>query len=385
MEVVGEDLDNSTKSVTESESTTSIINTKTGKINSRNKQWDLMRAIGIIFVVWGHNYQPPFLFFPAFYFHLSLFFFISGYFFRPQTTFNDKLGYFFKKTRNQLLPYFALNLFFGLLTMWLRTMGINVGIDLNLESMFIAPFGRGDHFVLYLAAWFIFNLYFISIFADLVYQKNIKVNIGIVVLAFFLMLVFLDIGNKPDNSMWMVFIIRSVFGFGFFSIGYLFHLFEPRIQQFVIKPVSIVLLYLIVNVLQANFGNISYSIMFGNVSNSFVAVPVITSLCIILLVYAIAFYAIKIFRHNSFVYEIGRYSYSIMVWHLTLFFLVNVILYNISLIPFSALSDVYFRYQVEKLWLVYQIPAIIIPVLTARAYILMKQKTLALIFHKTSE
>ncbi|PJA90041.1 MAG: hypothetical protein CO136_03310, partial [Candidatus Levybacteria bacterium CG_4_9_14_3_um_filter_36_7] len=111
----------------------------TDAICSRNKQWDLMRAIGIIFVVWGHNYQPPFLFFPAFYFHLSLFFFISGYFFKPQTTIKNKVKYFIKKTRNQLLPYYVLNLFFGLLTMVLRPMNINLGIDLNFQSMFIAP------------------------------------------------------------------------------------------------------------------------------------------------------------------------------------------------------------------------------------------------------
>lgn len=346
----------------------------TNKINSRNKQFDLMRAIGIIFVVWGHNYQPPFLFFPAFYFHLSLFFFISGYFFKPQTTTRDKIKYFFRKTRNQLLPYFLLNLFFGLIVMWLRPVGINLGLDLNLETMFVAPFGRGDQFVLYLAAWFLFNLYFISIFAGLVYQKNIKVNIGIVLFALSMMIAFLNIGNNQNNSMWMVFLIRSIFGFGFFSLGYLFKLFEPRIQKFIIRPAIIVVLYLITNVLNANFGNISYSIMFGNVSNNLVIIPIITSICIILLVYTIAFYVRKILKQNSFIYKIGQYSFSIMVWHLTFFFLVNFILYKLSLIPYSALSDVYFRYKIEKLWLIYQIPAIIIPVMMAFVFNLAKQK-----------
>lgn len=348
----------------------------TDKINSRNKQWDLMRAIGIIFVVWGHNYQPPFLFFPAFYFHLSLFFFISGYFFKPQITIIDKTVYIFKKTRNQLLPYFAFNLFFGLITMWLRPMGINLGLNLSLESMFLAPFGRGDQFVLYLAAWFLFNLYFISIFAGLVYQKNIRVNIGIVILASIMMLIFLDIGNSPNNSVLMIFIIRSIFGFGFFSLGYLFRLFESQIQKLIVRPITIVILYLIVNVLNVNFGNISYSIMFGNVSNNSVVVPVLTSVCIILLVYVIAFYAIKMLKKNSLLYEIGRYSYSIMIWHLTFFFLVNFILYKLSLIPYSALSDVYFRYEIEKLWLIYQIPAIIIPVMMALGFNLARQRIL---------
>lgn len=346
-------------------------------INSRNKQLDLMRAIGILFVVWGHNYQPPFLFFPAFYFHMSLFFFISGYFFKPQVIIVDKIKYFVKKTRKLLLPYFVFNLFFGLLTMWLRPIGINLGGDLNFENLFIAPFGRGDQFALYLAAWFLFNLYLISIFAGLVYQKNIKINIGIIVLAFILMLVFLDIGNHPGNSMWMIFLSRSIFGFCFFSLGYLFHFFESRIYKFIIHPVNVVILYLIVNVLNAYFGNIWYSILFGNVSNNLVIVPVVTSLCIILLVYVLTFYIKKIINKNSFFYEIGEDSYAIMVLHLLLFFMVNVILYKLYLIPYAALSDVYYRYQIEKTWLIYQIPAIIVPILIVRSYRRVRKIVLA--------
>lgn len=348
------------------------------KVNSRNKQLDLMRAVAIVSVVWGHNYQPPFLFFPAFYFHISLFFFISGYFFRPQVTIKDKVQYFFKKTRNLLIPYLAFNLFFGLLTAWLRSVNIHLGADLNLESMFVAPFGGGDQFVLYLAAWFLFNLYFISIFAGLVFQKNVKVNIGIVVLAFIMMLVFLNNGKNPNNSMWTIFMCRSIFGFCFVGLGYLFHLFESQISKIIVKPITVVILYMIVNILSANFGNISYSILFGNVSNDLVLVPVITSLCIILLVYTFAFYVTKILKPNSLIYEIGQYSFSIMVWHLTLFLLVNSILYKLSIIPYSALSDVYFRYNVEKLWFIYQLPAIIIPVLIMKAYNLMKLKVLAI-------
>lgn len=337
-----------------------------------------MRAVAIVFVVWGHNYQPQFLFFPAFYFHISLFFFISGYFFRPQVTIKDKFKYFLKKTRNLLVPYLAFNLFFGLLTAWLKTMNIRLGEDLNFASMFILPFSGGDQFVLYLAAWFLFNLYFISIFAGLVFQKNIKVNIGIVVFSFIMMLFFLNNARSSSSSMWTIFMTRSIFGFCFVGLGYLFHVFESRISKIVVKPITVVILYMIVNVLNANFGNISYSIVFGNVSNDLVFIPIITSLCIILIVYTFAFYVTKILKHNSFIYEIGQYSFSIMIGHLTFFLLVNFMLYKLSLIPYSALSDVYFRYNVEKLWFVYQLPAIILPVLIMKVYNLAKLKILSI-------
>jgi len=348
------------------------------KIDSRNKQWDLMRAIAIIFVVWGHNYQPPFIFFPAFYFHISLFFFISGYFFRPRIAISDKVKFFYRKTVNQLLPYFVFNLFFGILTLWLSSMKIYLGLTLTFETMFISPFGRGDQFALYLPAWFLLNLYFISIVSCLIYQKNNKANIGIVTIFSILMIFLLNRGNSSNMSMWEIFLIRSVFGFCFVGFGYLFHLVESRIQKFIINPVTILVLYLIIDVLAKNFGIISYSILFGNVGNSLVIVPIITSLCIIFIVYSFAFYATKVLQQNSFIYEIGQYSYSIMIFHLSFFLMFNLLLFKLSLIPYTSLSDVYFRYNVEKIWFLYQLPAIVLPVLMAKTYNAAKQKSLAL-------
>lgn len=332
-----------------------------------------MRAIGIIAVVWFHNYQPPFLFFPSSYFIFGLFFFISGYFFKPLITIKDKLSYFIKKTRKLLLPYFVLNFFFGLFTMWLATMDIHLGSDLTLHNIFVMPFSGGDQFHLYLATWFLFNLYFINIFAGIVYQKNSAINISIAAGIVIAMLVFLNFGKNHNNSMWMIFFVRSAFGFGFFSLGYLLHLFEPRIQKFIIKPIAIIILYLIFDVLSTNFGNISYDILFGSVGNNLVIVPILASLCIILMLYIISFHVVKILKKKSIVYVIGQNSFAIMVWHLTFFFLVNLTLYKLRLIPYSALSDVFFRYKVEKLWLVYQIPGVFGPILLVGGYHFIKQ------------
>ncbi len=347
------------------------------RIHSRNKQLDIMRAFGIIAILWGHNYQPPFVFFPVFY-ALALFFFTSGYFFTPQITIKDKFKYFLKKTRKQLIPYLGLNLFFGLLTMWLRPMGLNLGLDINFETMFIAPFGRGDQFVLYLAAWFLFNLYFISIFAGLVYQKSKKINICIVMFAVILMCVFLLYTyNKPNISMWITFLSRSAFGFAFFSIGYLFHIYEPKIQNFVVKPINVIILYVIFDVLQKNFGDVNYDILFGNVNNKIVIVPILATLCILFIIYIIAFYIKNILSQHSFIYLIGQHTFSIMVWHLTCFLLVNFILYKLLLVTLTDLSSVYFHYNIEKLWVIYQLPAIILPILLIEMYYLIRQKFLS--------
>jgi len=338
------------------------------RIKSRDKHWDLIRAVGIVFVVLGHNYQPAYIFFPAFYFQVSIFFFISGYFFKPQTSFLGKAKLIYKKTETQLLPYLLLNLFFGIFTMWLKSLGINLGADLNFETMFIMPFSGGDQFNLYLAAWFLFNLYFINVVAALFYVKDIKKNLPLIGAAIIFMLIFLIIGNQSSKSIWMIFLIRSAFGFGFFSLGYLFHQFEKQIQKVIIHPYSMIFLYLSVNIINVNFGNVSYTIVHGNINNQIVIVPVISSLAIILFIYAVTYYAKRAFKPDSFIYQVGQYSYAIMVWHLTVFFLINLIFYQLSLIPFSSLSQVFYKYQEQKFWLIYQIPAIVVPVLMAKIH-----------------
>jgi fucose 4-O-acetylase-like acetyltransferase len=238
------------------------------------------------------------------------------------------------------------------------------------------PFERGDQFILYLAAWFLFTLYFVSIFAGFVYQKNRLFNIGIVLYAVVMMLAFLHIGKNPGNPHWLIFIIKCMFGFGFFSLGYLFKILEPYIKKFILQPIALLILYIVVVSLNEYFGNISYTTLDGDISNKIVFIPIITSLCIILILYSLSYYATKILKEKSFVYTVGEYSFSIMVFHLTFFFLVNVVLYHLSLIPYTALSDVYYRYKIEKLWLIYQLSAIIGPILLVRYYKLLQQKVL---------
>ena len=85
--------------------------------SKRNKTLDFMSAIGIIFVIFGHGYQPPFLFYPAFAFHMALFFFISGYFSKTANGIRQTGNMILKKARSQLAPYFILNILFGLLSL----------------------------------------------------------------------------------------------------------------------------------------------------------------------------------------------------------------------------------------------------------------------------
>ena len=88
---------------------------------------DVMLALGIIFVVMGHNYQPDILKLPAYTFQVAIFFFVSGYFFKGQSGLKNKLLWLKKKTINLLGPYFIYNIFFAILTTYLISQGVYLG------------------------------------------------------------------------------------------------------------------------------------------------------------------------------------------------------------------------------------------------------------------
>ena len=171
-----------------------------------------------------------------------------------------------------------------------------------------------------------------------------------------------------------MFVIRSLFGFCFFSLGYFFKIYESRIQKYETRPITCLFLFLISDALNTHIGDMSYTILFGTVGNKWVIAPIINSICIILLIYNITYYAAKVIKPNSIVHDIGAHSFAIMAFHFTFFFLVNVILYKFSYIPFAALSDVYYTYHKEQLWLVYQLPAICIPVLCMKYWNVLNER-----------
>lgn len=337
----------------------------------RNKQFDFMLAVGIVFVVMCHSFQPQLLFYPAFSFHMPLFFFISGYFFKPASSLSGKGLLLIKKAKKQLIPYFALNLLFGIITMLLATKGIRLGLGISIESIFVNPFFRADQFHLFLAAWFLLMLFFVNAIACIVYTDKPKFNYVIIAIALILLIPVLIQGRSravAGISGWTSVAIKIYIGFGYFTIGYLFRSIEPKIKKYIIKPVTLAILFLLVDIIKTNFGPYTMNLLFGDIGNDKVMAPLITSVSIILIIYIIAHYASQILKENSIAYTIGRSTFSIMVWQFVGFFILNSIFYFIGLIPFTSLSDVYFHLNVERLWPLYFIAGISIPVLISKGY-----------------
>lgn len=338
----------------------------------RNKQLDIMLAIGIVFVLMGHSHQPSFLFYPAYAFHMGLFFFISGFFFKPRNDLVGKAELIAKKIKTQLVPYALLLILFGVLTQILRHFGLNLGTEMNMDSLFYGTFARADQFHLYLSAWFLLTLFLVNVFAILVYRQEHQFNWGVQILAFIGLYFLLEMGRK-DYGDWHLQLIRSGYGLFFFGLGYLFKVYEEYLRTLLLKPVVIVGLFLVVNLLNVNFGNISYSILLGNIGNEWLLVPIFSTICIILLIYIVAHFFSQITQDDSWVLVIGRSTFTIMVWHFVAFLLLNIIFFALGWVKLEQLSDVYFRYQVEKTWALYLLFGLTFPILLSKAFLKLKQ------------
>jgi hypothetical protein len=79
-----------------------------------------------------------------------------------------------RKSRSQLLRYFQYNLFFAVLTWALAQIGIELGYNIpvvkstttvleSVRDFFLVPFPDGHQYLLYLAAWFILQLYLVHL------------------------------------------------------------------------------------------------------------------------------------------------------------------------------------------------------------------------------
>lgn len=111
----------------------------------KNTKMLLLSCIGIVLVVLGHTRSTIGSFdgiFPYYSFHMALFIFISGYFYKCENEENilKKNGYFFKKVKKLVIPYFIWNLIYGILVNILRKFDvISYGSTINIQTFFVEP------------------------------------------------------------------------------------------------------------------------------------------------------------------------------------------------------------------------------------------------------
>lgn len=125
----------------------------------------LLSVLGIIFVVDGHLNHSFFDIgglIPYYAFHMPLFVFISGYFFRMDEG-ESLWGFAERKFVRLMIPYYFWNLVYGLLAAFLRRNGFLFGEPVTFNTMFLEPFRLGYQFILNHAAWFVPSLFLVEL------------------------------------------------------------------------------------------------------------------------------------------------------------------------------------------------------------------------------
>lgn len=340
---------------------------------TRDKHVDVMLAVGMIFVVMGHRYQPEYLFFPAYTFHMALFFFIAGSLATIKVGWREKLRFVARKSRTQLLTYFQYNLFFGVVTFLLSLGGLKLGYNVpsfasgeaalgSLLDFFLVPFTDGHHYHLYLAAWFVLQLYLVHVLFQLVCWRPGRLPTLLVLAAAVPVTLFLLQKGLVSYTDLRLTGVRSSFAFLFYLLGYLVKSEEKALHKVLLAPATLVIAFAAVNVIAVNFGNIRYNIVLGNINNVRVWVPVLTTALIVLMVYQLTWHLAAVLKDDAFLLTLGRSTLPILIWHFSVFFAINAVFYALGWITKENLSDNWFVLDGKRTWLLYEVPALVVPV-----------------------
>ena len=318
-----------------------MVETNTGE----NRQFRILSALGIIFVVAGHLGYGVFDLgglFPYYSFHVYIFLFVSGYFYKNEAEKNIG-GYIWKKCTALLVPYFLWNLIYGILAQILHQAGFSLGEGLSFKTLFLSPFLDGHQFLYHFSAWFVPALFLIEVMNVCMRKVLGVLHIKYEWLIFICSLVLgmLTIQLAIGGHVWGMYKFpgRLLLMFPGFQMG---KIYKEKIERH--DTLSDGVYFLMVIGVQILISIFNAGLAFGVVwvtrfANGFV-VPYLT------VVTGIAFWlrTARLISETPVVSEklvtVGRNTYSVMMHHVAVFMLIKGIFYLFScLTPLCAGFD----------------------------------------------
>lgn len=296
---------------------------------SINYQFIILQAIGIILVVVGHKGGITLFtdWFPPYSFHMPMFIFISGYFYKKNSD-ENLIEYVMKKFKNLMIPYFIWNLIYGIIVNILRENHVvDYGSEISLSSLFRSPWINGHQFALNIATWFVPALFIVQViyifFRKLCKYINFENE-------YIIMLIFAVIGclgvlqaNKGPTEGWNLTIIRTMFLIPFFHLGYLYNQKLEK-KDNINNIVYFIGLFIIQFILIKKYNYLDFSAAFcSNFNKQNIFLPYITSITGIMFWLRISRLLVDSFGRNKVVNYIGNNTWTIMMHHQFVFFIIN--------------------------------------------------------------
>ena len=352
-------------------------------MKEKNLTFTILSAIGIVLILLGHldfNILALGGLFPYYSYHVMIFVFISGYFSKSRDE-DDICGFFIRKSKHLLIPYFIWNVIYGIICMLLKYANIDIGSDITLYNLFVAPFMGGHQFGLNAPAWFVpalFLLQMCDILARKIWHLIIKKKDA--VSEWMLMLLYLIVGmavvalaKRGSVYDWYKLPGRLMLMAPAYQFG---RLYRKDIEKRDRIPSVIYFSFLIlINLILIYItGGLAYSTVWVTGFAGSVLTPFVTTFTGIALWLRISRILAQKINKDSYSFKaisaVSDHTFDIMMHHLLVFMMIKAVMYmaGCSMDIAAFKSDVYYVatvQNVEEFKWVYLILGIILPTVAA--------------------
>lgn len=196
---------------------------------------DILRAIGILYMIFGHITLYPKYDHYIHAFHMPLFFFITGYFF----TKNEKLPWkdFIKKTSKKLLiPYFILGFMFSIIDY--------IFLKGNLpNNLLIMVTTNNEGFPIAGAFWY-FTCLFFGMLIFYILRKVLKKDYLLITSSLLIMLLGVYFKKIINVELWLS-LIPSFVSVGFITLGYYTKKYDLLEKYRINNPLILITIFLL--------------------------------------------------------------------------------------------------------------------------------------------
>lgn len=355
----------------------------------RDQSIDVLRGIGIIFVVAGHAGSGTGLAaFSPYSFHMPLFFFLSGLFFSEGAP--ERFGAsVFKGVRSLLLPTTLCFIGYALISQVLGAFGFTgLSRPLSLRDIFFDQFFGSGAYRFTSPYWFIPVLFFarlyfcvvhaqLAIFAQRVLGCREKALHALFGLGYLLAALAAVHACRRmyqfGDIQWSIIIpLRIVFGAFFYYLGYLCATY--RVNRALTSIIMLAVIYVAGQQLTTTGKVLDFWMQIMKFETTIL--PIVTSILGIGFFYGAAI-LVSGNRAARVVAFVGKNGMPIVLHQLFGFFLVNAALCALGIIQPATVVNQYYQWHPEHMWFVYVLAGLSVPILLDK-YLIVPTVTLAL-------
>lgn len=301
---------------------------------SANTKMNLLKAYAIIAVVAGHTngggitYPMSNWIHPGFY-YMPLFIFISGYFHKQKQDAQSFFAYTKSKAASLVLPYFIWNAVYGFLNLIFRSLGvIRYGDPVTFYSFFVRPWVDGHQYHFNIASWFLLSLFLISIITFAI-RKIMKDERFCLILTLAISLLSVYLSQRGYNQGLALCLLRAGYMLPYFQLGFLYRRFENFLRKYATAFLGIVLVAMYTIYIAAGSTGLSAQAVFCRFTGSPLLITGLTILSI-LATATVADVLSPAFERSRIVHTIGNHTFTIMMHHGFVIFLINFAIYILN-------------------------------------------------------